>query len=82
MTNTRFFYYGKNNRHVVMSTQEAQDGKLSVRWVMLNPRFEGSKRGARPKLDFVSVADLTEVSDADVVSRALTVAGEPNASSN
>lgn len=83
MTTTRFYFYGKNNRHVVMSTSEPQDGKLSVRWVMLNPTLEGvSKRGARPKLDTVPLVDLTEVVDSTVVEQAQSVAGEVGLSSN
>ena len=56
-------------RHVVAATGEEVEGKLPVKWVGLYPTVAGvSKRGRHPRYtDGVSVAELTEITDQDVV---------------
>ena len=65
----RFYFHGE--RHVVAATGDEVDGRVAVRWVGLNPSVAGtSKRGRHPKYaEPVAVGELTEITDASVISQ-------------
>lgn len=77
---TRLFFHG--DRHVVAATSDEVDGRVSVRWVGLNPAVAGTaKRGRRPKYaEAVATEDLTEITDEAVISQFASAAGADSAS--